>query len=292
MPILEKDKKKICYECVGDRQHPALILIAGFGAQLINWDEEFINGLVSAGFCVITFDNRDTGLSSYYDQLDTPSVMDVIAKKQQGETVFPPYTLSDMAGDVVTLMDGLEIEKAHIAGISMGGQIAQVFAIEHPDRILSLTVIASGSGDPSLPPPTQAVLNFFFNPKEPGDLAAAIERHVELHKIYYHPDDYDVELSRQRLTQSYQRAYHPKGNQRHLLAMICAEPRTEALKNVRVPLLVIHGDYDPVFPAEHGRQLASLVDHAHLEMIENLGHGLPKRTYDTIAGLLKKVKGG
>jgi pimeloyl-ACP methyl ester carboxylesterase len=290
MPILEEKTKKICYETFGDSDKPCLALIAGFGAQLLSWSEELIEGLVAAGFYVVIFDNRDVGLSSYYDDLDTPIVMEAIAKLQQGQAVSSPYSLRDMADDVVTLMDGLQIAKAHIAGISMGGQIAQVFAVAHSDRTLSLTVIASGSGEPGLPPPNDAVMDFFFSTKDSAtSLESAIERHIEQHKIYYHPDDFDFELSREKLETSYRRAYHPAGNQRQLLAMICAEPRTEALKQLTVPLLVIHGDYDPVFPAEHGRQLASLVDHAHLEMIKDMGHGLPKRVHQTILESMKKM---
>ena len=164
MPIIKSERDvSICYEFFGDPSNPCVIFIAGITGQLISWPDSIIQGLVNAGFYVVTFDNRDVGLSSYYDHLDTPPLSAAIAAIKQGKMFNPPYTLNDMAQDIVILMDQLTVTKAHIVGISMGGQIAQIFAIEHPDRILSLTCIATSSGDPELPPPNPEVMDFFFN---------------------------------------------------------------------------------------------------------------------------------
>lgn len=288
MDILERNNQKICYQTAGVETDPCLMLIMGITGQLVHWPNDLIQGLADSGFYVIIFDNRDVGLSSYYDHLKTPSISEVITQKQQGKMVNSPYSLSDMADDIVILMEGLGIAEAHIAGISMGGQIAQIFAIKHPEKTLTLTLIATSSGDPSLPPAKQAVLSFFFGSKKPvTDLVSAIERHVAQYKIYNHPDDFDIEDTARLQTLAYKRAYHPAGNQRQLLAMVCAEARSEALKKLELPTLIIHGDYDPVFSADHGKQLAECIPNSQLEIISNMGHGIPKRIYSHFTELLR-----
>ena len=279
MPIIKSERDvSICYEFFGDPSNPCVIFIAGITGQLISWPDSIIQGLVNAGFYVVTFDNRDVGLSSYYDHLDTPPLSAAIAAIKQGKMFNPPYTLNDMAQDIVILMDQLTVTKAHIVGISMGGQIAQIFAIEHPDRILSLTCIATSSGDPELPPPNPEVMDFFFNShNDSNDFDSLVSRHVAQYKLYNHPDDFDLDSTKALHEKAYQRAYHPEGNQRHLLAMISANPRGELLKSVVVPSLIIHGDCDPVVPLEHGKQLAECLTNRHLFIIERMGHGLPKR---------------
>lgn len=277
MPIVENDSNKICYETYGESSNPCLILVMGITGQLINWPENFINGLVRAGFYVVAFDNRDVGFSKYYDDLATPTLNDAMQSLQQGKSIALPYTLNDMANDILFLMDQLSIDKAHLLGISMGGQVAQLFAIEHQDRLHSLILVATTSGDKGLPPPTDEVLNYFFKPKQNDDLESLVANHLEQYKIYTHGDDFDFTTAESLLKSAYQRAFHPPGNQRQLLATMFAKPRGEQLKNVRVPTLIIHGDYDPVFPIEHGQQLAAVLPASKLAMIDKMGHGLPTR---------------
>lgn len=289
MPILKKQNISICYETFGNKTDPCVILIMGITGQLINWPNELTQNLANAGFYVIIFDNRDTGLSTYYDELETPNLADAVNKKQQGKKINLPYTLHDMANDLLVLMDGLQIDRAHIVGVSMGGQIAQIFAIEHPERLLSLTLIATSSGDPGLPPPHPEVLDFFFNTDANNrNLESSINRHVQQYKIYHHPDDFDLEAVRKMQKKAYQRAYHPIGNQRQLLAMIFAEPRGKKLQSVSAPSLIIHGDYDPVTPLEHGKQLAKSLPNSHLLIIEKMGHGLPARVCPIIVDAMIK----
>ena len=295
MPILKKDIS-ICYETFGDKNNPCVIFIMGLTGQLVNWPDELIQGLVEKGFYVITFDNRDVGLSSYYDHLETPELAEIFERKKAGEAMAPPYTLEDMAEDVLVLMDGLAISRAHLVGISMGGQIAQYFSMSHADRLLSLTLIGTSSGDPGLAPAKPAVLQHFLRSRpQNSDLQTSIKHHVEQYKLYHHPDDFDLEATTAMHTKAYQRAYHPMGNRRQLIAMIAAAPRGEALRSVQVPALVIHGDYDPVMPVENGKQLAACFPKCELLVIENMGHGLPARAcpimVDAMTSHFKKTLG-
>jgi len=285
MSIITTNNKKICFEAKGDPKNPVVICVMGVAGQLVHWPKALIVGLVEAGFYVITFDNRDVGLSSYYDQLKTPPLSEALSVLKTGKTFKPPYTLQDMSEDIIDLMNGLSIKKAHLLGISMGGQIAQLFAINHPERLLSLTLIATTSREPGLPEPEQAVLDFFFRPKKSDDLEADLQAHIEQYKLYHHPDDFDLDAVTKMHQAAYKRAYHPAGNQRQLLAMMIAAPVGEQLKTVTVPTLVIHGDCDPVVSVAHGEQLAAVIPNAHLEVIEKMGHGMTPKIATKIADI-------
>lgn len=281
------------YETFGNPCNPCIILIKGIGGQLTAWPSTLTQGLVDEGFYVVTFDNRDSGLSRHYDELGTPNFSEAVESKLQGKSFDPPYTLEDMSSDVIALMDELHIKKAHIAGISMGGAIAQHVAINYADRVLSLICIATTSGDPQLPQTKPEVLEFFASSLNSKDQSfkSLINEKFRLSKIYNHPDFLDKEKIRNRLMLSFDRANYPIAFKRLLLAMISAEPRTYKLKKLNVPCLVIHGDYDPIFSVEHGKHLAASIASSHLEIIEKMGHGLPdsvcKKIVDLIARYFK-----
>lgn len=278
----------ICYETFGDPKHPCIILISGIGGQLIDWPLSLTQGLAEKGFYVVTFDNRDSGLSRHYDELGMPNFAEAVAAKQQGKSFKLPYRLEDLASDVVLLMDKLHIEKAHLVGISMGGIIGQYVTLNYKNRVSSLTCIASTSDDPSLPPAKKEVLEFFSASLNPGEqsLECFIKKKLELFKIYNHPDYFDEEKVKNQLAISFKRAHYPAGFSRLLLAMIAAEPRTEHLKTLTVPCLIIHGDYDPVFPVEHGKQLSACIPNSHLEIVSKMGHGLPEELCPKIVNLI------
>lgn len=283
-----------CYETFGNPSNPAIVLIMGIGGQLIDWPSTLTQGLADHGFYVITFDNRDTGLSHYYEELGPANFGEAIAAKQEGRVFKPPYTLEDMASDVIKLMDDLHIAKAHILGGSMGGMIAQYVALNFPARVLSLICIATTSGDPHLPPPKKEVLEFFSSSVGETDeqsLEAAIHKKLQLFKIYHHPDYFDEEKVIKQLTVAFQRANYPAGFKRLALATICAESRTDRLTNLNLPCLIIHGDYDPAFSIEHGKQLAACISGSHLEIIKNMGHGFTDYFCKIIVELIvKKIK--
>lgn len=288
--MLKHNNVSICYEAFGNPKNPCVILIMGITGQLISWPLELVEALAAQGFYVIRFDNRDVGLSSYYDHLATPLISEAFAIKQQGGAFHPPYTLNDMADDILTLMDGLGIAKAHLVGISMGGMIAQIFALAHKDRILSLTCIATSSGgdeNTKLPPPKPEVMSCFFGPAPKViDFETYFNSVFPLFKIYNHPEDVDEEKIRKFYEAAYLRAYHPEGNQRQLLAIMFAEPRGKKLQKVKVPSLVIHGDCDPMVSIEHGQHLAQCLPNSHLVILERMGHGLPEKYYRKFVELL------
>ena len=286
------NKFSLYYETLGDSRNPCVILITGIGGQLINWPPILSQGLAEKGFYLVMFDNRDAGLSRHYDELGVPNFNDAIAAQQQGKPFNPPYTLEDMAADVIALMDELHIEKAHIVGGSMGGIIAQYVALNFPDRCLSLTCIYSTSGDPTLPPAKKDVLEFFATSmnaeKQNQSFESALSTKLQLYKIYNHPDHFDEEKIKNQLMIEFKRAHYPEGFKRTLLAMMSAPPRIDKLKKLKMPCLIIHGDYDPVFPLEHGKQLAECISGSHLEIIEKMGHGLPDEVCEKIVDLMAK----
>ena len=148
MPRAKTNGIEIEYDTFGDRSSPALILIMGLASQMIRWEKKFCQMLADKGLYVIRFDNRDIGLSSKIDEAGVPDVIGAFGKIAKGEKPGCPYTLDDMADDVVGLLDALNIEKAHICGASMGGMIAQTMAIRNPSRILSMISIMSTTGGP------------------------------------------------------------------------------------------------------------------------------------------------
>ncbi len=278
------------YETLGNPKNPCIILINGIGGQLIDWPEALTQGLADKGFYVVTFDNRDSGLSRHYEELGLPNLHEAIAAKQQGKSVNPPYTLEDMAADVIALMDEIRIEKAHILGGSMGGIIAQYIALNFPDRVRSLICIGTTSGDPKLPPPKKEVLDYFGSSlnadNQNQSLESVVDKKLQLYKIYYHPDFFDAEKLRSKIMRAFKRANYPDGFKRLILAMICAEPRTDKLKKIHVPCLIIHGVDDPAFSLEHGKQLAAIIPGAQLAIIEKMGHGIPDQFSEKIVGLI------
>lgn len=276
------------YETCGNPGNPCIVLITGIGGQLTDWPLLLTQGLADNGFYVVTFDNRDSGLSRHYDELGMPNLGEAMAAAQEGKSFKPPYSLEDMAGDVIALMDELHIEKAHILGVSMGGIIAQYVALNHGNRVNSLICIATTSGDPGLPPAKKEVLESFASSMnaESQSMESSINNKLRLFRIYNHPDSFDEDKIRNELINSYKRANYPAGFKRLVLAMICAKPRTDKLKKLRVPCLVIHGDYDPVFSVEHGKQLAEIIPGSHLEIIEKMGHGIPDFACNKIVALI------
>lgn len=282
------DTFNIFFELHGDPKNPCLILINGIGGQLIHWTTEFIHALVNKKLYVVIFDNRDSGLSKHYNHFQTRNLNEAISAIKTGKFE-PPYTLDHMAEDVIFLMDKLNIQKAHIAGCSMGGMIAQLVAINHPTRVLSLICMITSSGETSLPQAKEEVLNYFFSPKKQTvSCDDFLDSKMQLHKIYNHPDHIDEKKDRALFQKSYHRSHNPAGFTRQLLAMIVAKPRTEKLKQLKIPTLIIHGNNDPVFSIEHAKQLQQCVPSSQLTIIEKMGHGLPDCLSEEIANLIVK----
>ncbi len=259
MPRARANGIDIEYETFGDPKDAPLLLVMGLGAQMISWEEDFCERLAARGLHVIRFDNRDIGLSTKMEQAGMPDVMAAFAGDAQ-----PAYTLDDMADDAVGLLDALGIGAAHVVGASMGGFIAQLMAIDHPDRVLSLTSIMSAPGghDTVAPWPEGAEVLMRIPPetREPFDEAAEARR----------------------AARSVDRAYYPVGTARQLVAVLAAKSRLERLANVSVPTLVVHGIDDPLVPIENGRRVAAAVPGARLIEFEGMGHNMPERFWPVI----------
>jgi pimeloyl-ACP methyl ester carboxylesterase len=287
MPSAPVNGIHIEYEVIGDDDGIPLLLVMGLGAQLIVWDDEFCAALAGRGFRVIRYDNRDVGLSTKFD--DGPAAdAATLAAALTGQPVQAPYLLTDMAADGIALLDHLGIDAAHVVGASMGGMIAQTMAIEHPERVLTLTSIMSTTGDPTVGAPTGEALAVLVTPR-PRDRAAAIEQGVAAARAIGSPRHFDEGRGRARAAATYDRCFHPAGFARQLLAILASGDRTERLRELDVPALVIHGDVDPLVTVSGGEATAAAIPGAELLVLDGMGHDLPPaywpRIVDAIAAL-------
>ena len=266
------------YESLGDPSHPAIVLIMGLGMQLMAWPDTFCQQLVARGYRVLRFDNRDCGLSGRAPGKKRANLLLAMAASALGLPVRTPYTLDDMAGDAIGLMDRLGIAQAHIVGASMGGMIAQVLAAKFPQRVLSLTSIMSSSGYRKVSKPTKPARKVLLSrPTDPKDPESVIEYMVEMFGVIgspAYPSSKD-EL-RSRIGRSVRRAYEPAGTARQLLAIIASGDRRKLLRTIAAPTLVIHGADDPLVPLAAGRDTAQNIPGASLMVIDGMGHDFPE----------------
>jgi len=255
---------------------PAVLLIMGLGMQLIAWPPEMVRALEEAGYRVVRFDNRDVGLSSHLDALGKPNLLWASVKYKLGLVPVAPYTLNDMAADAVGVMDALAIQEAHVVGVSMGGMIAQRVALAVPARTLSLTSIMSTSGARNLPPPAPKVLRMMLSRPTGTSTAAVVEHMVRLFKAIGSPAYPTPEADmRVRVTAGVQRALHPVGTLRQMLAVVADITRAALLHRIAAPTLVIHGKADPLVPLACGEDTARRIPGARLVVIDGMGHDLP-----------------
>jgi proline iminopeptidase len=282
------------YAETGRPAAPAVLLIMGLGMQLLAWPDSLCDGLAARGFRVIRFDNRDAGLSTRMLSAGRFAASAMMARALLGLPVRPPYTLNDMARDAVGLMDALAIREAHLVGASMGGMIAQIVAIEHPERVGSLTSIMSTSGDRRLPGPRLKVLRALLRPR-PHDKAVAVRRSMEMFRLIggagYPPTEAEL---RERVERAVRRSYRPDGFARQLIAIQTAPSRVARLRGVRAPTLVLHGDDDPLVPMAGGKHTAANIPGARLRIVPGMGHFLPEALVpllvDEIAGHCQKAE--
>ena len=282
----------IAYERFGDRDAPPVLLVMGLATQMLGWHEEFCSALVACGLHVVRFDNRDVGLSTHMHDARAPDVMAALS----GDSSSASYTLSDMAGDSVGLLDALELDAAHIVGASMGGMIAQTIAIEHPNRVRSLTSIMSTTGDQTMGQATQEALGALL--AAPATTRQeAVERTVSIFRVIGSPGfELDEADLRERAGLSYDRADDPLGVARQLLAIIASGDRTASLRSVNVPTLVLHGADDPLVNVSGGRATADAIPGAELVIFDGMGHDLPRPLWPEITaridGVVQRAEAG
>ena len=247
----------IAYTVAGEFDAPAVLLIMGLTGSHRLWGEDFVNGLVDAGYRVVLFDNRDTGDSARLDALGEPTLWWEFLKNWLGFDVNAPYTLRDMATDGVQLLDSLGIDKAHIVGASMGGMIAQVIAAEHPERTATLVSIMSTTGAPHLPEASEEASQGLTDiGGTEGDAVAAL---------------HDAGI-------------YPEAMPRQLMAIIEAGDRSAQVATISRPTLVLHGAQDTLLPPPHGEHTHSLIEGSQYKVYEGMGHDMPEAVVPALVG--------
>ena len=269
-----KDGIELEYETFGSSEDPAFVLIAGLGAQLITFHPDLCEGLAGHGYFVVRFDNRDVGLSTKCP--DTA------------------YALEDMADDTAGLLDVLGIDAANIVGVSMGGMIAQTFAIRHRARVRTLTSIMSTTGAPGVGGATEEAMARLVT--RAGDTREErIASSMATSRVIWGDTPefpFDEELARWRAETSVDRAYYPEGTMRQMLAIRATGDRTEKLRQLDVPTLVIHGSNDPLVQPSGGEATAAAIPGAQHLVIEGMGHGLARSAFPTIIDALVRLAAG
>jgi pimeloyl-ACP methyl ester carboxylesterase len=255
---------EIAYQEIGESGGTPLLLVIGFAFHMIHWDEGFCRLLAERGFRVIRFDNRDIGHST---KIDAPR---------------PAYGLRDMAADTIGLLDHLEVEQAHLVGVSMGGMISQLVAIEWPERVASLCSIMSTTGDPAVGQPTPAAIAALSQPPEQSREGYG-ESSVQVARVIGSPAyPFDEEQRRELGRRSWDRSHDPGGLVRQLQAITSAADRTEALGRLRLPVLVLHGAEDPLISVSGGEATARAIPGARLEVFRGMGHDLPPALWPSV----------
>jgi pimeloyl-ACP methyl ester carboxylesterase len=265
MPRARNGSVELAYETFGDDRSETVVLINGLGSQMTRWPVPFCEKLVARGYRAIRFDNRDVGLSSWLD----------------GQS----YSIQNMARDVIAVLDAAGAAKAHVAGVSMGGMIAQTVAIEHPARVLSITSIMSATGAPGTmdsTPEAAAVLN--VPPPDPkADFEAFVAQGIKNARTIGSPAyPWDEAFIRERVIAEYRRAFNPAGVGRQMAAIRADGDRTARLSTLSVPAVVLHGADDPLLLAKAGEQTARAIPGAELRIVPGMGHDLPPGVYDIV----------
>jgi len=251
----------------------------GLGCQLVWWPPEFVHSFVDRGFHVIIFDNRDVGLST---KIETHiDLLGAVAGYLQGDPIEAPYQLSDMAADAWGLCDALGLERVNLFGASMGGMIVQQMAIDHPERVLSLTSVMSTTGDPDVGQPTPEAIAVLLTPA-PTEREANIENGVIAGRFLAGPEHFDEDWIRERNARAFDRCFHPDGQTAQLLAIVTSPSRSEGLRGIDVPALVVHGDIDPLVTFSGGERTAECLRGSEFLPLEGMGHDIPRYYWATV----------
>jgi pimeloyl-ACP methyl ester carboxylesterase len=280
MPIASHDGLQIEYDVVGEDGAPAVLLVMGLGMPAAMWPPEFISALLERGFRVVTFDNRDSGGSTWLREAQVPNIAVAMTRALLRLPVTAPYTLTDMALDAAAVLDAADVPRAHVIGVSMGGMIAQVLAALQPQRVLTLTSIMSSSGNPH---PRMALgkrraLDALLRrpPDDPADIEAVVDHLAYVFGVIGSPGfPQDAGTLRPHLARVARRGLYPAGTSRQLAAILASGDRRTLLRGVSAPTLVVHGADDPLVPLAAGQDTARHVPNAMLEIIPGMGHDFP-----------------
>lgn len=271
---------EIWFTTDGDPSADPLMLVMGLGTQHLGWDDDLVALFVERGFFVIRHDNRDIGLSTKPVKEPIP-VMERLLAAFAGGVVEAPYLLSDMADDAVAVLDHLGLVAAHVVGASMGGMIAQTMAIEHPERVRSLTSIMSTTGAPDVGQPDPTVMPVLLGPP-PTSRDEAIERSLMVSAAIGSPGLVDEASVRDRAGRAWDRSTHTVGTGHQLLAIMASPDRTEALGRLDVPTLVVHGEVDPLVTPSGGDATVAAIPGAQRRTIPGMAHDVPRQHWEAI----------
>ena len=276
------------YEDHGDPSDPAIVLIMGLAAQLTHWPPAFIEDLVKAGFRVVAFDNRDIGLSEKLHTKRALKPTQMALARAVGLKGLAPYTLEDMAKDVVGLKDSLHIDRAHIIGVSMGGMIGQVLTSLYGPRVKSFVPIMSSTNNPKLPKAAPSILKEIFAVRtRPRTREELIDRTINIWNMIGTKDSgNDPEQFRERIAAAVDRCNYPAGVRRQIAAIIASGDLRSWTRKITAPTLVVHGKEDPLAPYTGGKDIAETIEGAKLELIDGMGHDLPPKHLPTITKLV------
>lgn len=291
MPKAKANGIELEYEVHGDPNAEPIMLIMGLGSQMTRWPPALYNLLVERGLRVIRFDNRDVGLSEKLDgRVDFPAIAKALAEGRKPDV---PYTLDDMANDAVGLMDALGVKRAHIVGASLGGMIAQTVAINHPERVLSLTSIMSTTGNRALnlTSPEAGARLTNRGPDPNVDLEGYLDHAMETARIIGSPAyTIDPVKLRERIHADVKRSYYPAGFARQYAAALSQNDRREQLKQIKIPVTVVHGEADPLVGVAGGRDTHANIPGSELRVLSGMGHDLPPALYgDVVDAIMNAV---
>lgn len=293
MPIAQANGIELCYESLGAEDAPALLLIMGLGAQMISWPDALIKGFVKAGYRVIRFDNRDVGLSTKFeDGQDWAVSKRTFVASFLGRLPASPYTLEDMANDAAGLLDFLKVDRAHVVGASMGGMIAQLLAVHHPQRVLSLTSFMSTSGSRRVPLGKMKCILRLGRSAKSDERKDIVQHMAEGWKLYASPsfprEEGELLDWAERV---YDRAYYPQGSTRQFRALLNDGSRVLRLRKITAPSLVMHGSSDPLVHPAGSKDVARQIKGSKLVLIDGLGHELPPKALPVLqAHILEHIQ--
>lgn len=285
MPHVTANGLKIAYDETGHGQ--PIVLIMGIGAQRVLWPDPLVDRLAASGFRVVRPDNRDVGESEWLDHLGVPNIPSLVGRRLLGREVQAPYTLSDMAADVVGLLDALHLDRAHLVGASMGGMIAQTVAIEHPARVASLTSIMSHGGERRALLSDPRALRSLLQPAPKDREGYVLALLTTLRAIHGTGLPFDEAAYRVYAERQFDRGVHPAGFARQLAAILASGDRHPALQRICAPTLVVHGEQDPLVRPAAGERVARRIPGARWHLIPKMGHTFPEPIHAELAALVR-----
>lgn len=278
------------YQTNGDPAGPALLLLMGTAAPLTMWDDAFCDELGRRGFHVIRFDYRDTGRSTR-TQFPTPSSISEMMGAFAAGRIAPPYRLEDLADDALGLLTALGIDRAHLLGLSQGGGVAQLAAGRAPDRVRGLVLVSTSTAAPEVPPPSAETMSVLLT-EIPTDRRSFVDWNVLMYTRTGGSNPIpDVAWIRERAERTWDHGWDGAGFLLHLLAVISAKNRKPLLLHLRMPVSIVHGESDPIFPVAAAHQLADAIPGARLRTVPGMGHDLPPAFWSVIFDAVRDVSG-